>query len=95
MLLIYYSRTYIHVNGIKQILCILAMVRRYHHVRSITIITTCSMITQMLHLLRYDRDKLASPANMDFSKVTRVNFAFFQTNEQGDIWGTDVSTRSL
>lgn len=35
----------------------------------------------------YDRDKLASPENMDFSKVTRVNFAFFQTNEQGDIWG--------
>jgi hypothetical protein len=27
---------------------------------------------------------------MDFSKVTRVNFAFFQTNEQGDIWGVSV-----
>ncbi len=37
----------------------------------------------------YDRAKLAKPQNMDFSKVQRVNFAFFQTNESGDIWGTD------
>lgn len=34
----------------------------------------------------YDRFK---PANMDFNKVTRVNYAFFQTNERGEIWGTD------
>lgn len=26
----------------------------------------------------YDRSKLAKPENMDFRKVTRVNFAFFQ-----------------
>jgi chitinase len=26
---------------------------------------------------------------MDFKKVTRVNWAFFQTNTQGQIWGTD------
>lgn len=26
---------------------------------------------------------------MDFSKVTRVNYAFFQLNADGDIWGTD------
>jgi len=37
----------------------------------------------------YDRSKLAKPANMDFSKVTRVNYAFFQLNEEGNIWGTD------
>mmetsp|Transcript_12350 Transcript_12350/g.22891 ORF Transcript_12350/g.22891 Transcript_12350/m.22891 type:complete len:619 (+) Transcript_12350:133-1989(+) len=37
----------------------------------------------------YDRSKLAKPANMDFSKVTRVNFAFFQLDEEGNIWGTD------
>ena len=37
----------------------------------------------------YDRAKLAKPQNMNFSKVQRVNFAFFQTNESGDIWGTD------
>ena len=37
----------------------------------------------------YDRAKLAKPQNMDFSKVQRVNFAFFQTNESGDIFGTD------
>jgi GH18 family chitinase len=37
----------------------------------------------------YDRNKLAAPANLDFTKVDRVNFAFFQTNREGDIWGTD------
>mmetsp|Transcript_23079 Transcript_23079/g.46713 ORF Transcript_23079/g.46713 Transcript_23079/m.46713 type:complete len:1317 (+) Transcript_23079:171-4121(+) len=37
----------------------------------------------------YDRNKLAEPANMDFSKVQRVNFAFFQVDTQGNIWGTD------
>ena len=38
---------------------------------------------------RYDRNKLASPENMDFTKVQRVNYAFFQTNTNGDLWGTD------
>jgi len=37
----------------------------------------------------YDRSKLAKPENMDFRKVTRVNFAFFQTDTAGNIWGTD------
>lgn len=37
----------------------------------------------------YDRAKLAKPSNLDFSKVTRVNYAFFQTDEDGNIWGTD------
>ena len=37
----------------------------------------------------YDRNKLASPENLDFTKVQRVNFAFFQTNSRGDVWGTD------
>ena len=37
----------------------------------------------------YDRQKLAQPLNMDFSKIQRVNFAFFQTNADGDLWGTD------
>lgn len=27
---------------------------------------------------------------MDFNKLTRVNFAFFQTDVDGNIWGTDV-----
>lgn len=36
---------------------------------------------------RYDRNKLADPANVDFSKVQRVNFAFFQIDTQGNIWG--------
>eukprot|EP00804_Cyclotella_cryptica_P028311 CCRYP_013185-RB/>CCRYP_013185-RB protein AED:0.09 eAED:0.09 QI:289/0.87/0.88/1/1/0.88/9/382/644 len=37
----------------------------------------------------YDRSKLAKPESMDFRKVTRVNFAFFQTDTAGNIWGTD------
>ena len=38
----------------------------------------------------YDRNGLASPANMDFTKITRANFAFFQITEGGDIYGTDA-----
>jgi len=37
----------------------------------------------------YDRSGLAKPSNMDFSKVSRVNFAFFQVDSSGNIWGTD------
>jgi len=37
----------------------------------------------------YDRQKLAQPSNMDFTKLTRVNFAFFQTDTHGNLWGTD------
>ena len=37
----------------------------------------------------YDRDKLAQPANMDFRKVQRVNFAFFQPDLLGNVYGTD------
>ena len=42
----------------------------------------------------YDRSNLAKPSNLDHSKVTRYNFAFFQTNRNGDIWGTDGYTDS-
>ena len=38
---------------------------------------------------QYDRNGLAKPENMDFTKVDRVNFAFFQTNVDGFIYGTD------
>lgn len=37
----------------------------------------------------YDRGKLAKPSALDYDKVTRVNFAFFQSDEHGNIWGTD------
>jgi chitinase len=37
----------------------------------------------------YDRDKLADPENMDFRKVQRVNYAFFQPDVSGNIYGTD------
>lgn len=37
----------------------------------------------------YDRDKLADPKNIDFRKVQRVNYAFFQPDAQGNIYGTD------
>ena len=43
----------------------------------------------------YDRDSLAKPSNLDHSKVTRYNFAFFQINEKGDIWGTDSWADSI
>ena len=41
----------------------------------------------------YDRDGLAAPKNLDHSKVTRYNFAFFQINTRGDIWGTGKQIR--
>jgi len=37
----------------------------------------------------YDNDDRALPKNMQFSKVDRVNFAFFQMDEEGNVWGTD------
>ncbi|KAL3768546.1 hypothetical protein ACHAWO_011501 [Cyclotella atomus] len=37
----------------------------------------------------YDRDKIADPKNIDFRKVQRVNYAFFQPDAQGNIFGTD------
>jgi len=38
---------------------------------------------------RYPRDKLAVPSNMDFHKVTIVNYAFFQTDANGYIYSYD------
>jgi len=53
----------------------------------------CHFCTYLYFLLPswqlYDRNGLAKPSNLDHSKVTRYNFAFFQTNANGDIWGTD------
>lgn len=37
----------------------------------------------------YDSQERAKPKNMRFQKVDRVNFAFFQTDKDGNIWGTD------
>ncbi len=37
----------------------------------------------------YDNTERAKPANMEFNKVDRVNYAFFQTDVSGNIWGTD------
>ena len=37
----------------------------------------------------YDNSERAKPSNMEFAKVDRVNYAFFQTDEGGSIWGTD------
>lgn len=38
----------------------------------------------------YDRNGLAKPENLDFSKIDRINFAFFQTDVNGMLWGTDA-----
>ena len=35
-----------------------------------------------------ERNGLAKPENLDFTKISRVNFASFQLNEGGSIWGT-------
>ena len=35
----------------------------------------------------YDRNKLADPVNIDFTKYTRINFAFFQPDTQGNLYG--------
>ena len=40
-------------------------------------------------MLPPDQDKLADPRNMDFRKVQRVNYAFFQIDVAGNIFGTD------
>ena len=37
----------------------------------------------------YDRNKLADPKNIDFRKMQRVNYAFFQLDLQGQIYGID------
>lgn len=37
----------------------------------------------------YDRNKFADPKNIDFSKYDRINYAFFQPDKEGNIYGTD------
>mmetsp|Transcript_15025 Transcript_15025/g.29711 ORF Transcript_15025/g.29711 Transcript_15025/m.29711 type:complete len:1992 (-) Transcript_15025:64-6039(-) len=37
----------------------------------------------------YKNNERSKPTNMNFQKIDRVNFAFFQTDEDGNIWGTD------
>ena len=37
----------------------------------------------------YDRTKFADPKNIDWSKYDRVNYAFFQIDKEGEIFGTD------
>jgi uncharacterized membrane protein (DUF2068 family) len=36
----------------------------------------------------YERGGLAKPENIDFTKISRVNYASFQLDESGGIWGT-------
>jgi len=37
----------------------------------------------------YDRDKKADPNNIDFTKYDRINYAFFQPDPSGNLYGTD------
>jgi hypothetical protein len=37
----------------------------------------------------YDRNKLADPANIDFRKLQRINYAFFQFDAAGELYGID------
>ena len=36
----------------------------------------------------YERNGLARPENIDFTKISRVNYASFQLDFDGNIWGT-------
>eukprot|EP00985_Skeletonema_marinoi_P025842 scaffold19363_cov164-Skeletonema_marinoi.AAC.3 len=38
----------------------------------------------------YSNQERPAPVNMQFTKVDRVNFAFFQMSEGGEVWGTDT-----
>ena len=37
------------------------------------------------------RNGLSKPENIDFTKLTRINYGPFQINEHGSIWGTDIN----
>ena len=37
----------------------------------------------------YDRNKFADPINIPYSKYDRINYAFFQPDKQGNLFGTD------
>ena len=39
-----------------------------------------------------DRNGLSKPENIDYTKLTRINYGPFQINELGSIWGTDVNS---
>ena len=41
------------------------------------------------HTQWYDRNKFADPKNIDFKKYDRINYAFFQPDKQGNLYGTD------
>ncbi|KAL7482088.1 hypothetical protein ACHAW6_007768 [Cyclotella cf. meneghiniana] len=39
----------------------------------------------------YERNGWGKPENIDFTKVSKVNYASFQTDDKGNIWGTDLN----
>lgn len=43
----------------------------------------------------YKRAGLTAPGNMDFSKYTIINYSFFQTDKEGNLWGTDAWADSI
>ena len=43
----------------------------------------------------YKRAGLTAPKNMDFSKYTIINYSFFQTDKDGNIWGSDAWADSI
>jgi len=43
----------------------------------------------------YKRAGLAQPANFDFSKYTIINYSFFQTDKEGNLFGTDAWADSI
>ena len=58
---------------------------------------TCVVANQTRHIKAiayyypdkfYERNGLARPENIDFTKISRVNYASFQLDFDGNIWGT-------
>ncbi len=82
----------LHMAQVKRSLATMASVLpiRYHQCNSFRYVSLTSFVVPLTAGWQwYDRDKLADPSNMNFRKVQRVNYAFFQPDVQGNIYGTD------
>lgn len=82
----------LHMARIKRSSATMASALPYGDIDSCDFIyvpLTKSIVTATAGWQWYDRDKLADPSNMNFRKVQRVNYAFFQPDVQGNIYGTD------
>jgi chitinase len=47
------------------------------------------MCTSPAHIISTTCFIITDPKNVDFSKYDRINYAFFQPDKEGNIYGTD------